>query len=150
MRTLEELNVSRNQLAELPDAIGSLHSLQRLNFSVNSIRVLPPSICDLAVLDTLDASKNQIEQVPPELGQLQALTTLNLSDNKLRQLPDSLGRLTRYGCAAPAVSPTRSLAPCYSPQAPRVKLTHPVVAIGWPRYTCKTTGSRPCRTAWST
>jgi hypothetical protein len=57
---LVDLNISRNSLKELPDAIGDLVALEHLNCSRNQIRVLPPTLGNLHKLKSLNCLSNSL------------------------------------------------------------------------------------------
>ncbi len=90
-----ELDLSRNQLSELPAEIGQLSKLTTLDLSGNQLSELPAEITQLANLTTLDLSWNQLSELSAEIGQLAKLTTLDLSRNKLSDLPTEIGQLTK-------------------------------------------------------
>lgn len=56
----EDLNLSHNQMAKLPDELADLNALARLNISHNSFIVLPPVVFKMPKLRELDASHNAI------------------------------------------------------------------------------------------
>ena len=89
-----KLDLSYNQLRELPAEIGQLANLTTLNLSLNQLKELPVEITQLANLTTLDLTYNQLRELLAEIGQLAHLTTLNLSLNQLRELPAEIGQLT--------------------------------------------------------
>ena len=73
--SLTTLDLSRNELKELPSAIGSLSLLTTLNVSRNFIKKLPPELGQLKHLETLDASSNDLR---PKALSLEALAALPL------------------------------------------------------------------------
>ena len=94
LTSLQTLDLTGNQLRQLPPEIGQLTSLQTLDLSENELRQLPPEIGQLTSLQTLDLIGNELRQLPPEIGQLTSLQTLNLTVNQLSQLPPEIGQLT--------------------------------------------------------
>ena len=90
---LTMLDVSRNQLTALPEAIGELQALQTLFVVHNQLRALPEAIGELRALQWLDVSWNQLEALPEAIGRLQALQRLDVFNNQLRALPEAIGEL---------------------------------------------------------
>ena len=88
-----ELDLSGNQLSELPAEIGQLVNLTTLNLRGNQLSELPAEIGQLVNLTTLHLSGNQLSGLPAEIGQLVNLTTLHLSGNQLSGLPTEIGQL---------------------------------------------------------
>lgn len=88
---LSHLDMSHNQLVELPENFGLFLHLETLILKFNRIRLLPSSFYHLIKLKKLDISHNSIKYLPSEVVQLESLAKLNVSHNKLRVLPDSLG-----------------------------------------------------------
>jgi Leucine-rich repeat (LRR) protein len=86
--TLTTLNLSRNALLVLPQAIGSLTMLQELNLSRNRLRVLPKEIGALKHLTTLNVLSNNLRpharSLPlEELANLPMLRVLDLRFNEV-------------------------------------------------------------------
>ncbi|XP_060603950.1 leucine-rich repeat serine/threonine-protein kinase 2-like [Ruditapes philippinarum] len=88
--SLKSLDLTRNQIKELPEGIGNyLHNVQDLCLSHNDLIALPENSIGLQMLQTLDLSYNQIDCVPDEfLLTCTKLETLDLSYNLLTRLPD--------------------------------------------------------------
>eukprot|EP00049_Salpingoeca_infusionum_P025816 m.21827 g.21827 ORF g.21827 m.21827 type:complete len:358 (-) comp8336_c0_seq2:2147-3220(-) len=83
---LEILNLSENQIIELPAAIGSLPRLTTLSMDANNLSALPifTAICPL---ERLSAMGNSITTLDPSLTTLQHLKELILVDNQLTDVP---------------------------------------------------------------
>ncbi|KAI8480800.1 Leucine-rich repeat serine/threonine-protein kinase 1 [Branchiostoma belcheri] len=107
---LKILDVSHNQLTELPEAIKNSKDLSRLILNHNKVKLLPnPWGCPLDILDassnllrTLPASleffwsdtlrylilkNNKLDEIRWEVCRLKALTELNVSHNRLEKFP---------------------------------------------------------------
>ena len=91
---LQWLNLSGNRLASLPAAIGSLTALQWLNLDSNQLASLPAAIGSWTALQALFLDGNQLASLPDAIGSWTALQWLNLSGNRLASLPDAIGSLT--------------------------------------------------------
>ncbi len=90
---LSKLNLSNNQLAELPNSIGNLTNLTCLVLRRNLLTELPNSVNKLANLRWLFLSNNQISKLHNSIGQLTKLEKLILDNNKFSKLPDSMSKL---------------------------------------------------------
>ncbi|WP_265452959.1 leucine-rich repeat-containing protein kinase family protein [Aeromonas salmonicida] len=110
--TLEVLDLTGNQLSELPDELAGFSKLRIIFCSENRFTVLPevlgrcpaltmvgfkanriatvPAASLPVCLRWLILTDNAIEQLPDELGQCAALQKLMLAGNRLRELPASL------------------------------------------------------------
>ncbi|CAH1254418.1 LRRK1 [Branchiostoma lanceolatum] len=107
---LKVLDLSHNQLPELPDAIKNIKDLSRLILNHNKVKLLPnPWGCPLEILDashnllrTLPASleffwsdtlkylvlnNNKLDEIRWEVCRLKSLTELNVSRNRLEKFP---------------------------------------------------------------
>jgi internalin A len=89
-----ELDLSWNQLSELPAEITQLSNLTTLDLSFNQLSELPAEITQLSNLTTLDLRNNQLSELPAEITQLSNLTTLDLSFNQLSELPAEITQLS--------------------------------------------------------
>ncbi len=84
------LDLSENELNNLPKSIGNLPNLIRLNLRENKISSLPESITNLSKLTYLNLSTNQLINLPKNIGNLSNLTHLYLLENQLCSLPQSI------------------------------------------------------------
>eukprot|EP00904_Undaria_pinnatifida_P014185 jgi/Undpi1/9898/HiC_scaffold_28.g12352.m1 len=116
---LQRLDLSFNQIAQLPVEVSSLTLLVSLKLRKNRLTAVPPEVFSLESLSLLDLTGNAIRELPEEklgatvalkslllsgnrlsclpssVGHLEALETLELSDNTIRSLPESIGGLKR-------------------------------------------------------
>ena len=82
------MDISGNQLSELPPQIGAFATLTSLNCAANRIASLPGTLCvALLALTHLDVRNNQLTTLPAELGRL-PLRDLALSYNRFRTIPE--------------------------------------------------------------
>ena len=102
-----ELDLSGNELTELPPEIGKLTQLKKLilgkyereedrriiRIVSNKLSTLPPEIGLLAQLEELQILENKLSILPAEIGQLTNLQTLHLSRNQLSTLPAEIVQL---------------------------------------------------------
>lgn len=89
------LNLSNDNLTELPKYVLEMTQLVELNLSYNQLTgALPSQIRSLKNLQKLDLSYNEMSGIPAEIGELTQLRTLNLSNNNFTGLPNELGNLS--------------------------------------------------------
>ncbi|XP_013388151.1 malignant fibrous histiocytoma-amplified sequence 1-like [Lingula anatina] len=87
LKTLEELDMSNSNISTIsPDIILPKH-LKKLDLSQNQLTDLPLPLCDLANLRELDLKGNKIASITPQLKQLCSLKKLDLSSNPLEEFP---------------------------------------------------------------
>lgn len=89
--SLEVLNLTKNNLSDLPDDLGRLNKLRILFCSENQFRHLPAVLGELPNLSMIGFKSNRIEAVH-EASFPAALRWLILTDNRLTELPSSIGR----------------------------------------------------------
>ena len=77
----KKLDLSRLELAELPDLIGELSSLEYLNVCHNQLTKLPDSLCGLTKLTGLNVSGNRLTTLPRDFPHLRNLRMLYFSMN---------------------------------------------------------------------
>ncbi|XP_014665215.1 PREDICTED: uncharacterized protein LOC106807409 [Priapulus caudatus] len=88
---LSYLNVSYNQLTDLPNSFGLFFHLKTLLLANNKLAKLPSSFTRLSSLEKLDLAHNALEELPDRIGFMPSLRAVNVSHNRLRHLPASLG-----------------------------------------------------------
>ncbi|XP_062845798.1 malignant fibrous histiocytoma-amplified sequence 1 [Trichomycterus rosablanca] len=89
---LTELNLTRNEFAEFPVAIGELKHLVKLYINQNNIKSIPENIFpSLKKLQFLKMSTNRLDKLPQDIKTCESLTYLNLSNNNLKDLEPLVG-----------------------------------------------------------
>ena len=78
---IRRLNVSHNELKELPEGIGTLINLTHLFASYNRLSILPPTMKHLKKLQVLDLRHNELNRL--DIGELKHLEKLYLEGNPL-------------------------------------------------------------------
>ncbi|CAN5883112.1 leucine-rich repeat-containing protein kinase family protein [soil metagenome] len=91
--SLEVLNLTHNQLTDLPDDLARLHKLRILFCSENRFTHVPPVIGFMPHLSMVGFKSNRIETVDAA-AMSPSLRWLILTDNRIQQLPASIGRCT--------------------------------------------------------
>lgn len=88
--TLEILDLSDNQLTELPASFSELQKLKIVFFARNHFTEFPAVLKECPNLNMIGFKSNQIETVPEDAFP-PLLNWLILTDNKINQLPKSIG-----------------------------------------------------------
>lgn len=92
--TLELLDLSNNQLTDLPDDFAKLHQLKSLFLFNNQFEAVPKILADCPKLDMIGLKSNRIQNLPENALPV-ATRWLILTDNQLTKLPNSMGDLNR-------------------------------------------------------
>ena len=92
--TLEVLDLSGNELSELPADMGRLSKLRVLFCSNNPFTVLPDVLGDLQLLDIVGFKANKITTVPAR-SLNPNIRWLILTDNQITELPKEIGQCSR-------------------------------------------------------
>ncbi|XP_014676737.1 PREDICTED: leucine-rich repeat protein 1-like [Priapulus caudatus] len=113
LRHLRVLDLSRNQIWKLPEALGRLCHLVELHLYDNCLESLPASVCtDLSSsLVLLDLGQNPLKELPAQFCQLTSLVTLKLNNNQLTALPKHIASLSRLRYLSAACNQLTSV-PC--------------------------------------
>ncbi|EGC40334.1 hypothetical protein DICPUDRAFT_74095 [Dictyostelium purpureum] len=91
LESLTHLDISNNNLTELPVELGQLCYLSTLIANNNQIKELPQQLTSLSeTLTQLDVSDNEIESIPEDFYYLMYLEKFDVSNNKIKHLPVSL------------------------------------------------------------
>ena len=67
--------------------------LTKVDLSRNEITALPDALCMLPAIQHLDVSNNALQELPRAIANMQALKLLSCDSNRILQLPDTLPRL---------------------------------------------------------
>jgi internalin A len=92
--SLRAIYLSNNQITKIPEEIGDLTSLQYLNLSNNQIAEVSGVISRRTSLRAFDLSDNQITEISEVISKLTSLQNLNLSNNQIIEIPEAIGKLT--------------------------------------------------------
>ncbi|XP_051871988.1 protein scribble homolog [Pristis pectinata] len=92
---LVELDISRNDIPEIPESIKFCKSLEIADFSGNPLSRLPDGFTQLRILAHLSLNDVSLQFLPNDIGNLSNLVTLELRENLLKALPTSLSFLVK-------------------------------------------------------
>ena len=94
---LRYLDLTGNQLTELPACVTTFKDLKWLGLNFNRLTKLPESLGALTRLERLYLRGNALRDLPESVGALASLLELDASGNQLEGLPVSLLPLLRKG-----------------------------------------------------
>ena len=95
LANLNILRLDNNNLKSLPSSIGNLTKLHSIFMQKNYLKTLPSQIGNLEKLDHIDLSNNNLIKLPPQIGNLKKLLVLSLDYNNLESLPPQIGNLEK-------------------------------------------------------
>ena len=90
--------MSLNKISEIPAKIFNDQTtgyLNHLNISGNQLKDLPATLFKLEQLKFLDLSNNQLSVLPDTVGEAKSLVELRVVNNKLEKLPETFGGLEK-------------------------------------------------------
>jgi len=90
--SLIQLDLSNNKLTTFPN-LNFLQFLEEVDLKKNLLEELPPYLKDMPSLATLNVSGNRLKVIPAEIGECRALRHLDISDNDLHALPLEIAHL---------------------------------------------------------
>lgn len=149
--TLELLDLSNNQLSELPTDFGRFKKLKIAFFSDNLFTELPKVLGDCPNLTMIGFKSNLIENVSEESLPKQ-LQWLILTNNKIKKLPNSIGNCEKMQKVALAGNKIKelpsSMANCKNLELLRISANEleelPLWLIELPRLTWLAFSGNPC------
>lgn len=90
LKKLVTLNLSSNQLVELPRSIGELKELKSLYINSNQLTELPKEIGELKNLHLLYIDNNPLKNLPETISNLEKMQLLSLENTDLSELPKEI------------------------------------------------------------
>ncbi|KAF0701216.1 Aste57867_8290 [Aphanomyces stellatus] len=90
---MHRLNLSSNEIQELPASIGEMYQLEILQVDHNQLSTLPESICQLKNLTTLHMGSNYLTSLPKQFPLIPMLRELDMKLNRVAHLPADIGML---------------------------------------------------------
>lgn len=88
-----DCNINKSYLNVFPDWIWKYHKIVVLNVSYNNIKNIPKEVNKLINLEIIHLQYNKIETLPIEIFDLCKLTYINLNNNKLSKIPSEISKL---------------------------------------------------------
>jgi internalin A len=90
---LRSLDFDNNQIRDISNLKSGLSNLEELHLSHNNIDIIPDFICDLNNLSDFHAGYNAIYYLPDTIGKLVNLVSLSLNNNQIHYIPLSINKL---------------------------------------------------------
>jgi Leucine-rich repeat (LRR) protein len=97
-KCVKRLNISRNELTEIPKEIKHMVNLELIDCSRNKIQVIPKELCKLNNLQIFDCRENNISIIPREICLLSNLNYFVCSNNEITELPAEMGNNFNLRC----------------------------------------------------
>ncbi|GAB6020266.1 hypothetical protein CHUAL_002984 [Chamberlinius hualienensis] len=94
LTNLKRLNLNKNEISEVPSQIETWKNLEVLYLCRNKITALPPAICKLTNLRRLFVNENMLDfdGIPSGIGKLHKLEVFQAARNRLEMIPEGLCR----------------------------------------------------------
>ncbi|MDP1723914.1 MAG: leucine-rich repeat domain-containing protein [Alphaproteobacteria bacterium] len=92
---LKTLDLSYNELMELPEVIGNMRDLDDINLDHNRLSDLPETMVNLKKLSALSLKGNKFQVVPAVIQYFSELLYLNLDQNNLLNVPSFIAKLQK-------------------------------------------------------
>jgi len=95
LRSLRVLDLSNNVIRHFPPEVadGLGNTLTELDLSYNELQDVPNELGKLKRLVRLNLANNYLRQLPPNMGSMDGLIWMNLNDNQLVELPDNMWKM---------------------------------------------------------
>lgn len=95
LRALNNLNLANNMIRHFPAMVaeGLGNTLTMLDLSNNELQDVPNEIGKMKRLVRLDLSNNELRELAPNMGNMDALIWMNLDNNQLYELPDNMWKM---------------------------------------------------------
>lgn len=93
MKALTSLDVSGNQIFEIPKVFSQLLKLKFLNMARNFISEIPPILLTMVELESLSIDNNKVLTIPDGITTLARLEFLSMKGNPFTDLPSSMCKL---------------------------------------------------------
>lgn len=90
IKQVKKLNLSGQNLTEIPAYVFEYTNLTKLVLSRNSISKIPKEIAKLKKLEVLDLTYNNLTEIPAPVFKLPKLRVLSVGHNELRKFPKQL------------------------------------------------------------
>jgi Leucine-rich repeat (LRR) protein len=85
--------LNRNEIAAIPDEIGTLDRVKFLYFERNRLARLPHTLADMDALEGMYFTDNRFTEIPAFVFGMTRLKKLQFSKNKITTLPAAIGNL---------------------------------------------------------
>ncbi|EDR26876.1 leucine-rich repeat-containing protein 33 precursor, putative [Entamoeba dispar SAW760] len=93
LKELQDFNVSNNRITEVPLFIDSFERLRQFDCSYNDLDHLPKALVNMKII-SFSLSGNKFDNVPTPVPQMTLLTHLDLSENKITSIPEVCRQLS--------------------------------------------------------
>ncbi|EAL45976.1 leucine rich repeat / protein phosphatase 2C domain containing protein [Entamoeba histolytica HM-1:IMSS-B] len=93
LKDLQDLNISNNRITEIPLFIDSFEKLRQFDCSYNDLDHLPKALVNMKIIN-FKLSGNKFDNVPTPIPQMSLLTHLDLSENQITSIPEICRQLS--------------------------------------------------------